>query len=187
MSDLIELWSHQSKKVRDLLIDQERITVKRKYIKDKYGEQAEIFLKAYDFFVAMAEEVVARPEGAEYPFWAAIDRETASSGTEGVFLHLEVPAGKPVFFSARQWNRILNLEYLPGGGEDEKRFYKKLESMGLGPGSTADILLSPHYPLLKKEIEDSWRRNFVVARKPEEIEDEQVKAAMWELREEWLV
>lgn len=187
MKNIIKLWSHQSEQVRDLLLAEGRITVKRKYIKAKYDEQAEIFLKAYNFFVAMAEKVVSRPEGAEYPYWAAIDRETASSGTEGVFLRLEVSEGKAVFFSDLKWNRILNLEYLPDDHEDEKRFKTKLESMGLGPGSTADILLTPHYPLLKNEIEDSWHRNFEVARRPEEIETKDVKAALWELRSEWLV
>ncbi|MFW6378035.1 MAG: DUF3841 domain-containing protein [Bacillota bacterium] len=187
MKNMIKLWSHQNEKVREFLLEEERITVKRKFIKDKYGEQAEIFLKAYDFFVAMAEEVVKRPEDAEYPYWAAIDRETASAGTEGVFLRLEVPEGKAVFFSDNKWNRILNLEYLPADDEDENRFNKKLESMGLGPGTTSDILLTPHYPLLKKEIEESWQRNFEIARKPGEIDDENVKAALWELKSEWLV
>jgi len=187
MKNMIRLWSHQGEKVKELLLEKERITVKRKFIKEKYGEQAEIFLKAYDFFVAMAEEVISRPEDAEYPYWAAIDRETASSGTEGVFMRLEVPEGKAVFFSDNKWNRILNLEYLPDDGQDEKRFNKKLKSMGLGPGATSDILLTPHYPLLKSEIEESWRRNFVIARRPDEIEDKHVKAALWELKMEWLV
>ena len=185
MSDLFELWSHQSEQVRELLLAENRITVKRKYIKDKYGEQAEIFLKAYDFFVTAAEDVVARPEGAEYPYWAAIDRETASSGTEGVFLRLKVPEEKAVFFSDRQWNRILNLEYLPEDSNDDENFNKKLESMGID--STADVILTPHYPLLKREIEESWRENFVVSRRPEDIKDGHVKAALWELRSEWLV
>ena len=187
MSDKFELWSHQKPELKELILEEGRITVKRKYIKDKYGQQAEIFLTAYDFFVQRAKELISRPQDAEYPFWAAIDRETASSGTEGVFLRLEVPADQTVFFSASQWNQILNLEYLSEDQDDRKDFKRKLESMGLSPGETTDILLSPHYPLLKAKIKKSWQDNFKLARNPERIEDNHVKAALWELKRNWLI
>ena len=187
MSDKFELWSHQKPELKELILNEGRITVKRKYIKDKYGQQADIFLTAYDFFVQKFKDLVGPPQDAEYPFWAAIDRDTASSGTEGVFLHLEVPEGQAVFFSASQWNQILKLEYLPEVPEDRDRFNKKLESMGLNPADTSDIILNPHYPLLKAEIEKSWQKNFQLTRDPYEIEDNHVKAALWELKKDWLI
>ena len=187
MRDTYELWTHQKPELKDLILNQGRITVKRKYIKDKYGEQADIFLTAYNFFVQKFREYVSCPGGAEYPFWAATDREAASAGTEGVFLRLEVPADQTVFFSASQWNQILNLEYLADSPEDKKHFNKKLDSMGLNPEAKSEILITPHYPLLKAEIKKSWHDNFKLARNPERIEDNHVKAALWELKSNWLI
>ncbi len=43
MRDTYELWTHQKPELKDLILNEGRITVKRKYIKDKYGEQADIF------------------------------------------------------------------------------------------------------------------------------------------------
>ena len=187
MSDKIKLWSHQKPELKELILNEGRITVKRKYIKDKYGQQADIFLTAYDFFVQKFKDLVSRPQDAEYPFWAATNRETASTGTEGVFLCFKVPEGQAVFFSATQWNQILNLEYLPEDQDDRKDFKRKLESMGLSPGGTTDIILSPHYPLLKAKIKKSWQKNFQLTRDPDEINDDHVKAALWELKKDWLI
>ena len=57
MSTKIDIWTQQSSKVKDLLFKQQRLTVKKRYIKQKYGSEAKIFLKAYEFFVKEAPEI----------------------------------------------------------------------------------------------------------------------------------
>jgi hypothetical protein len=114
MSTKIELWTQQSKKVKELLFDQQRLTVKKRYIEQKYGSEAKIFLKAYDFFIKEAKKIVQKPNDAEYPFWAAADPQTALSGGGGFLIQLKVPKDRVIFFDKKKWNQILNLSYWIG-------------------------------------------------------------------------
>jgi hypothetical protein len=182
MSVKIELWTQQSKKVKDLLFKQQRLTVKKRYIEQKYGSEAKIFLKAYDFFVKEAKKIVAKPEAAEYPFWAAADPETAFSGGGGILIRLQVPKVKVVFFDKKKWNQILNLSYIADDQEDLNRHQKTLKKYGITDDS--EIILSPHYPVLKNKIKQSWKKLF--ESKIDGFNSKKKGAALWELRSEWV-
>lgn len=182
MSTKIELWTQQSKKVKNLLFNQQRLTVKKSYIEQKYGSESKIFLKAYDFFVKEAKKIVEKPEDAEYPFWAAADPQTALSGGGGFLIRLKVPKDKVVFYDKRKWNQILNLSYIADDQEDLKKHKKTLKKYGITDDS--EIILSPHYPVLKNKIKESWKKLF--QGENEGFNSEKNGAAVWELRSEWV-
>lgn len=182
MSTEIELWTQQSEKVRNLLFVQQRLTVKKRYIEQKYGSEAEIFLKAYDFFVKEAKRIVEKPEDAGYPFWAAADPQTALSGGSGFLLRLEVPEEKVIFFDKDKWNKILNLSYIPDDKEDLKKHKKTLEKYGITDDS--EIVLSPHYPVLKDKIMESWQKVF--DGENDGFTSKKKGAAIWELKADWV-
>ncbi len=182
MSTKIEVWTQQSKKVSDLLFKQQRLTVKKRYIEHKYGSEAEIFLKAYDFFVKEAKKIVEKPESAEYPFWAAADSKNALSGSSGLLIRLKVPQEKVVFFDKKKWNQILNLSYIADDQEDLNKHKKTLKKYGITDDS--EIILSPHYPVLKNKIRQSWKKLF--EGKNDGFNSEKKGAALWEIRSEWV-
>lgn len=174
------IWTQQSQKVVEKLKKNGCLTVKKEFIQEKYGSEAEIFLKAYNFFVKEAEKIVPRPEGAEYPYWAALKKENALSGAQGYLMKLKIPASKLIIFDRDKWNKILNLSYLPDNKEDLEEHRAYLKKMGITADS--EIVLSVHYPQLKRKIEKSWQKLF-----QDKIENiDQKKAAFWELRSEWL-
>ncbi|MFN2339919.1 MAG: DUF3841 domain-containing protein [Halanaerobium sp.] len=182
MSTEIKIWTQQSKKVKDLLSTQQRLTVKKRYIKQKYGSEADIFLKAYDFFVREAKKIVEKPEDAEYPFWAAADPQTALSGGDGFLIKLRVPKEKIIFFDKKKWNQILNLSYLADDQEDLNKHKRTLKKHGITDDS--EVILSPHYPVLKNKIIKSWQKLFEA--KNDGFNSENKGAAVWELRSEWI-
>jgi hypothetical protein len=182
MSTEIELWTQQSEKVKNLLFEQQRLTVKKRYIEQKYGSEAEIFLKAYNFFVKEAKRIVEKPEEAEYPFWAAADPQTALSGGSGFLIKLKAPQEMIIFFNKNKWNKILNLSYIADDQEDLNKHKKTLEKYGVTDDS--EIVLSPHYPVLKNKIIESWQKLF--EGENEGFTSEKKGAAIWELRKEWV-
>lgn len=174
------IWTQQSQKVVDKLKEAERLTVKKEFIQEKYGSEGEIFLKAYNFFVKEAEKIVPRPDGAEYPYWGALKKENAFSGAQGYLIKLKIPSSKLIIFDRDKWNKILNLSYLPDNKQDLKKHKDYLKKMGITADS--EIVLSVHYPQLKRKIEKSWQKLF-----QDQIENiAQKKIAFWELRSEWL-
>ena len=182
MSTEIEIWTQQSKKLRDLLSKEQRLTVKEKYIRRKYGAQAKIFLKAYGFFIKEAKKIVEKPEDAEYPFWAAADPQTALSGGSGFLFKLEVDKEKVIFFDKKKWNKILNLSYIPDDQEDLIEHKMILKRQGITDDSR--IVLSPHYPILKNKIIESWQKLF--EGENDGFTAEKRGAAVWEIKKDWV-
>ena len=180
MKKEIKLWTQQSEKVKNKLFQKERTVVKKRYIKRKYGSEAEIFLTAYDFFVKEAKKKVKRPDDAEYPIWAAEKKYKTVSSGDGFLIKLKVPENKIILFDAKKWNKILNLKYVPNSEKDLKEHKEKLKKYGIK--SDSEIMLSPHYPNLKEEIKASWQRLFEV----DKNNSNKIKAALWELRLEWV-
>lgn len=184
----VMLYTTQSRLVVNYLRSDGICFSKRKYVEKKYEESAPIFLTAYSWFVSEAVKYVARPEGAEYPYWVFPDLYNVEQHLDSELLCLKVPIEEVIFFDMFDWNKILSLRYLARTEEEERDFRKKLEAQGIQRES--DIMLTSFYPMLKREVQESWKKLF---RHHENIKKgdtsgvNHVQAALWCFKKEWLV
>ena len=183
MSDrTLVLFAAQAQVVLDAIERDGFSRVKWEFIRKKYGSEAWIFQQAYSFYAQHAPQYVAPPEGAESGIWCFRDPKWAASGAGGFLLEMEVPADQAILFDSRIWNRMLNLEYIGKDEADEAAFAEKIANMGMK--SSIEAFSTSFYPMVKREILDSWKRLFGSA---EGCPGTYVEAGLWELRKEWIV
>ena len=132
--------------------------VKRAYVSQKYEESASAFLNAYRWYAKQASQIVARPPEAESAVWAFCRAEYLECHPGSHLLTLNVPLAECVFFRMQDWNQILNLRYLGRNEEEKQAFEKKLERQGVP--YEGDVYTTPFYPLLQRELLESWRNLF---------------------------
>lgn len=177
----ITLWTSQSTIVLNTIDKKGIYHVKKEFISKKYGEVANIFLEPYNWFVNKAEKIIPKPEGAQYPIWLFTDPKYVERYEDNQVLQIEVDLDKVILFNPQNWNRILNLSYIPKDDKDAKEYYDLLERQGIY--DETNIYLSSYYPYLKMKVKKSWDRLFddkLDLSKPNQ-------AALWELRREWIV
>lgn len=159
---------------------------KEVYVRRKYQESAPIFLTAYSWFVEKAKELVPRPEGAEYPYWAFKDLYSLDKSGAGNVLELSVPADEVIFFDVFDWNKIMRLSYIGESEKEEEAFRDELRERGL---NNNDVMLTNFYLEYRKRIMESWDRLF---RHHEKIKAgdfsgvHSVQAGLWRIREDWV-
>ena len=178
--NMVTVWTAKEAVVMEAIERDGVSYVKKEYLDKKYGETAWIFKTAYEFFIKEAQKRVDKPDEAESPIWVFKD-ETAvfkSSGT--TLLKLSVPKDETILFDLRDWNKILNLGYL-GTEEETAGFVEKAKTQGVK--DVLEIFKTPFYPLLKRELMDSWNKLF----DRKELCDEYVEGALWMIKKEWIV
>lgn len=178
--ELVTLWSVQSNIVMETLKQKGRYVVKKEYVNQKYEETSKSFLEAYNYIACYAKNIINKPEDADYLIWSFNDIRWANRMGDDVLLKLEVPRENVLFFDLRKWNKILNLSYIGIDEEDEKRFEKELEKVGLSDAASA--FLSPLYPLQKRKIKDSWQRLFY----DKEIPPTYQEGGIFTIESEWV-
>lgn len=171
----MKLCTSQSPEVWRLLEEQGTTTVKKEFIRKKYGDCAWSFLIAYDFMAKKLAQKVLPPEGAESPVWLFADPKWAGDDA----LPMEVPEEEILLFDLRKWYRVLSLSYV-GTEQEEKHYDEQLRRMGVRDSS--EVFSSPFYPLQKQQIIASWNQIFDL---PAEAQYHQ--AACWQLRKEWIL
>lgn len=178
--DMVTVWTVKEAVVMEA-IDRDGVSyVKKEYLDKKYEETAWIFKTAYEFFVKEAKKRVNKPDEAESPIWVFKDEAAVLKSSGATLLKLNVPKEEIIFFDLRDWNKILNLGYL-GTEEETARFAQKLKTQGLK--DSLEIFKSPFYPLLKRELVESWKKLF----DREELCDKYVEGALWMIKKEWIV
>ena len=183
----IILYSPQDEVVWDALKADGIIFSKRDYVKEKYAESAPIFLTAYDAYVRMAEGIVPRPDGSEYPYWASASEEMVDLSGGSRTMVLEVPMNEAVFFDIFDWYKLLRLSYIGESEKEEKEFVRELERRGIRDSSEA--VLKPFYPDMKRIITDSWNkllRYDGAIRRGDDSSVSYVQAGLWRIKREWL-
>lgn len=178
----IRLFTAQAQVVLDAIERDGRSRVKREFVQRKYGSEAWVFQQAYSFFAQNAPRYVERPDGAESGIWCFRDWHWAVAGTGCKLIELAVPRENAVLFDLRIWNRMLNLEYIGADEADQASFEQRIAGMGMK--SAAEAFSTSFYPVVKREILQSWQRLFASA---ENCPDSYVQAGLWELRKEWIV
>ena len=184
----IRLYTSQSDEVIDRLLAEGVSYVKMEYITKKYAEVASVFLRVYTWYAQRAERIVERPPEAESAVWTFCRREYLELFPGSQVLELSVPIERAVFFRMRDWNRVLNLQYLGEKQEDESNFSEMLSRYGIL--SEADAYLKPFYPHLKREIKESWKALFRYDREVKEsgkLPYPDMQAGLWCLKRDWIV
>lgn len=182
----VQLYAVQAQPVLDA-IERDGVCYSRaEYVRRKYEESAPIFLTAYGWYVREAEQLVPKPTGAEYPYWAFGELYNVDGSAGGQILRLCVPKEEAVFFDVRDWNKILQLSYIGESEAEERAFTAELERRGM---NVNQIMLTAFYPDWKKKIMESWKRLF---RHHEAILTgdcsgvHSVQAGLWRIRKEWI-
>lgn len=171
----MKLWTSQSPEVWRLLEEQGTTTVKKEFIRKKYGDCAWSFLIAYDFMAKKLAQKALPPEGAESPVWLFADSKWAGDDARP----MEVPEDEILLFDLRKWYRVLSLSYV-GTQQEEAAFDAVLKQQGIRDSS--DVFCTPFYPFQRRQILASWERIFDL---PEEAQYYQ--AACWQLKKEWML
>ncbi|WPC44084.1 DUF3841 domain-containing protein [Clostridium sp. JS66] len=186
-SDKIILYTSQSPIVIKTLLEQKVCYVKREYIVKKYQEVSGIFLEAYNWYIDKAQNIVKKPEHAEYPFWTHTKVDYAGWYPDNYLLSLEVPVEECVFFRYEDWNKILNLKYLAADEKDERIHKDILTKFNISIES--DIFTKPFYPNLKPEVKRSWDNLFKYDKliKSGVMQEEDFQSSLWKLAKEWIV
>jgi hypothetical protein len=185
--DKIRLYTSQSFEVVELLKEQNVCFVKKEYIEKKYQEVSGIFMEAYSWYTSRAQNIVKKPEGAKYPYWAFTKPEYAGMYPGSSLLTLEVPIEEAIFFKVEDWNKVLNLKYLATSEEDEKSHKNMLAKQNISIES--HIFTKPFYTFLKSRVKKSWDNLFKYDEliKSGAIKEPVLQASLWELRKEWIV
>lgn len=169
----MRLWTTQTAEVWQLLEEQGITTVKREFIRKKYGDCAWSFLIAYNFISRKLAQKVPLPRGAESPIWLFADPKWAGDDP----LPLEIPDDQIILFDLRKWYRVLSLSYV-GTPQEETAFDEMLKRQGIRDSS--EVFRTPFFPLQKHQIVASWDRIFDLP------EDRQYyQGACWQLKQEW--
>ena len=183
----VTLYSSQRDEVVDLIEKEAVYFVKMRFIREKYEEVAEVFLTAYRTYVQNAPQYVPKPDEAESAVWAFPDLRNLDRVSGYKLLTLEVPKEDVIFFDMLEWSDILNFRYI-GEKEDAEAFRDKLRRQGVT--EPMDIITTPFYPLLKRELQDSWKNLF---RFQDEIKigrptpSGHVQAGLWQIKKEWIL
>lgn len=181
----VTLYAAQAEPVWQAICRQGTAYSRAEYVQKKYGESAPVFLTAYDWFVSQLPRFVPKPPEAAYPYWAFTDPCLMERAGFAHILKLRLPIDQAVFFRPEDWNRILQMEYL---AEDASaaRFRQELKNRGL---RSADVMLSPFYPDLRSQIQESWQNLFrhhkAVLQGERPLKD--LQAGLWCIQRSWVV
>lgn len=186
--DTVILYASQAEPVWQAIQRNGAAYSKAEYVSKKYGESAPIFLTAYRWFVKQLPRYVAKPEQAEFPYWAFADQYVIPGGSASTrLLTLEVPIDQAVYFDMYDWNRVMQLKYIGKTDRDERAYLEELQMRGI---TTRDVMLSDFYPDLKQQTYDSWKRLFrhdQAVRQGDRSGIGSLQAGLWCIRKEWVV
>jgi hypothetical protein len=177
----IKLWTTQDVRVLKEIEAKGVYRASLGSIIEKYDTCSDLYLNVYRWFSKTADSVIAKPAGAEYPVWAALEKEMSFGLIKGqVRFELEVDTENVIIFDSGKWDYILNYWYIPENSTDKEEYEKKLNSYGIKNKSL--ICMTNFYPILKREVENSWKRLFDPNIRISGID----QATLWEIRAEWI-
>ncbi|WP_300408464.1 DUF3841 domain-containing protein [Lagierella sp.] len=160
------------------------ITNKEIYVRLHMGDIAPYFMEKYRTFVKMAEEIVPRPQGIEYPIWCSISKRNCLKPVEKELVYeIEVPKDEIIYFDSGKWDLVLNNLYIPKDEDDAIDYRKEIKSLGVKDEfNFIDGKYRGKFPEIEKKIKDSWIRIFDIDR----WSDFTVQANIWQIKKEWV-
>ena len=182
----VTLYTSQSRLEVDKLIKSGRHVVDNTFIKEKYGETAQVFLQAYSWYCQNAEKIVERPADADSAIWTFLDVKYLDYSMDSQLIKLRVPIEQVVFFRMSDWNRILNLRFL-GTEEEQATYDNKLKKYNIT--YEGDVYTTAFYPHLKTELIRSWQKLFhydAEIKKTKRLPFEDIQGGIWEVKQAWV-
>ena len=181
MNSKIRLWTAQNQGTLKELEETGVYRAKLGNIIKKYDSCSDIYLNVYRWFSKTAGKMVPKPEGVEFPIWAALKKELTLGLDKGqVRFELEVDRQNVIIYDTGKWDYILNYWYIPVNSKDKEEFEAKIRAYGIE--NQSQICMTNHYPMLKREVEKSWERLF----DPDIKISCEKQASLWEIRQDWI-
>ena len=181
----MKLLLNQTDTVWNKLQEDGVVFCRREYVMKKYEESANVFMTIYSWFVSKAQKFVARPDGAEFPYWAQANITNLDTSGSGHVFEVDVSNEEAIFFDYKDWTQILQFKYLAEDDKDAKKFESELKANGV---DEFKVMTTSFYPMLKQKIIRSWSRLF---RHNSEIAEgvsnvKNVSAALWCIKRDWV-
>lgn len=178
----MRVWTRQSARALDDLVNEGVFRIKRSYIKRKYGDLSGTFMLCYDWLSDEASKRLERPENAEGPIWLALRPDFMPCPAENtVVLELEIDKGSLLVFDMGKWDYILNYWHIPRDEEDRRSFRRALDEKGVA--NQSEVMMTNFHPVLRRRMKESWSRLF-----DDDIRVSQNDQAIcWEIKAEWVV
>lgn len=183
----ITLYTSQTNEVINLLQKDGIYYVKMEYVAKKYAEVFSVFFHAYSWYAENAGRILQRPPQAQSAIWTFCNAEYVERSPGCQIIKLSVPLKNAVFFRMSDWNKILNLQYLGGGREEEEAFSQKLAHYGIH--NEMDAYGTAFYPHLKKAIQESWKKLFRYDREVKKsgiLPYPDMQAGLWFIDRDWI-
>lgn len=183
--ETVTLFTRQHDNALRILKEDGVFRMKPEWIRRKYGDISEYYMKAYDWLALASARRVPRPPGVTYPIWCSVDEGYMLREIPGeTVFKLSLDKSRVIYFDSPKWDMILNYMYLPRDPADEAAFLEKLRQRGiLNPFSLYDPSQARFYPELQRLIVDSWQRVFEIS----DWNKFTVQANIWEIRPEDVV
>lgn len=158
----VTLFTRQQENALKILEDDGVFRIKPEWIRRKYGDISDHFIKKYDWLSYESSKRVPRPEGVSYHIWCSIDEAYRLPESPGeVIFELSIDEDKIIYFDSLKWDMILNHMYIPADPADEKAFYEELKLRGIrNPYTLIDDPEGRFHPDLVRRIRNSWQRVF---------------------------
>lgn len=185
MEDKVILYTRQHENSLYELKNKGRITNKEIYVRLHMLDIAPYFMEKYRLFVKMAEKIVPRPEGSDYPIWCSISKRNCLRPIEKeVVYEIEVPKSEVIYFDGGKWDYVLNNIYIPKDEEDRVNYHKEIEVLGVNDEyNFIDGKYKGMYPEIEEKIRNSWDRIFQI----DNWSDFVVQANIWHIKKDWVL
>lgn len=180
----VTVWTRQVPEMLDELEKTGVYRVREDYIRKKNDTIADYYLQLYRWYTTESRRYLDIPQEAEFPIWFSVSDEFMLRQCPGtVVLKMEIPREKLLIIDIKRWEYRGNGMYVPVDDADRDRFHQELERYGIHDETAlAESEKGNFYPLLRREILQSWGRLFTMP--PEESRTGYATA--WELKREWI-
>lgn len=149
---------------------------------DKYKNCVDMYQPVYDWLIRASCRRVRKPEKVDFPVWIQTGPTYKSGPFKGqVLLELEINPKDLIILDTQKWHYILNYWYIPENAEDGQRYDQSLKDQGIH--NPTKMYMSHFYPILKRQVEDSWERLFVTHTDITSYH----QIFTWQLKKEWIV
>lgn len=176
----IHVWTKQHISVWETL--QRDGVYHAKFAGIRHNEDAQLMMEAYRWLSCSIPNAQTRPAAAEFPIWLAFSRAGTMLPTPNtVLLELEIAPELVTHINIAKWGTILNCSYIAADEADARRHKQLLRDWG---ASDEKACMTPFYPHIKREIQDSWMRLFDDSI---HVGSSECYGTIWEVRKEWVV